>query len=184
MNRVINPLVALASVTFLLGAACSPSSQGSKGAVPDTGLGQAPPAHPAPEPVPGDKPVTISPIERGGETVPAPAPAPGPASGEQGRIAQMEREARAIAKTTGCSTASACRTAPVGIRACGGPRSYIVYCAASTDTAALFRKLRDLEKAEKAYNEKSGMMSTCEFRMPPKAVLTGGSCREAPAGGP
>jgi hypothetical protein len=180
MNPLIKPLVALAGAVLLVGAACTPKNQSAKppaDIAPDS-IGQGRPARPAPAPVPGDKPVTISPIERGGEAVPA----TGPASGEQGRIAQLEREARAIAKTAGCAKASECRTAPVGTRACGGPRTYIVYCAASTDTVALFRKLRELERVEKAYNEKSGMMSTCEFRMPPKAVLTGGSCREAPAG--
>jgi hypothetical protein len=71
-----------------------------------------------------------------------------------------------------------CRTAPVGWRSCGGPRTYLVYCAASTDTVALFRKLAELEKAERAYNLRSGMMSTCEFRMPPTVKLQGGRCRE------
>jgi hypothetical protein len=43
---------------------------------------------------------------------------------------------------------------------------------------ALFRKLAELEKAERAYNLRSGMMSTCEFRMPPTVKLQGGRCRE------
>lgn len=98
------------------------------------------------------------------------------------RLARLEQEARALAKTDGCTSVSACRTAPVGWRGCGGPRSYLVYCAATTDTVALFRKLKELENAEKEYNVKSGMMSTCEFRMPPGVTLDGGSCREAPAG--
>jgi hypothetical protein len=178
MHRVINPIIALASAALFVSAACT-SNQGSKTPVSDSAIGQAPPASPAPTPAPGDKPVTISPREPGAEVPPSTG---ADLSGDQARIAQLEREARALAKTTGCSSASACRTAPVGARACGGPRSYIVYCAASTDTVALFRKLRELEQAEKAYNEKSGMMSTCEFRMPPKTVLSGGSCREAPAG--
>jgi hypothetical protein len=177
MPRPIDSLVALATATILLAAACTTSNQSSKGPVSDTAIGQGPAAGPVPAPPPGDRPVTISPVERGGEAVPA-ASSP---SGDP-RVAQLEREARAIAKTTGCTRADECRTAPVGVRACGGPRSYIVYCAATTDTVALFRKLRELEKVEKAYNEKSGMMSTCEFRMPPRAVLSGGSCREAPAG--
>ena len=41
---------------------------------------------------------------------------------------------------------------------------------------------RWLEDAERAYNASSGMMSTCEFRMPPGVRLEGRSCREAPAG--
>jgi hypothetical protein len=96
-------------------------------------------------------------------------------------LARLEQEARALAKTDGCASIGACRTAPVGWRGCGGPRTYLVYCAATTDTIALFRKLRELEEAEQRYNATSGMMSTCEFRMPPGVRLEGRSCREAPA---
>jgi hypothetical protein len=98
------------------------------------------------------------------------------------RLARLEQEARALAKLDGCATVGACRTAPMGWRGCGGPRTYLVYCAASTDTVALFRKLAELEQAERAYNASSGMMSTCEFRMPPAVRLDGRSCHERPAG--
>jgi hypothetical protein len=98
------------------------------------------------------------------------------------RLARLEQEARALAKLDGCSATSGCRTAPVGWRGCGGPRTYLVYCAATTDTVALFRKLAELEQAERAYNASTGMMSTCELRMPPAVRLDGRSCRERPAG--
>jgi hypothetical protein len=98
------------------------------------------------------------------------------------RLARLEQEARALAKTDGCADVAACRTAPVGWRGCGGPRTYLVYCAATTDTVALFRKLKELEEAEKQYNATSGMMSTCELRMPPRVGLAGRSCQERPAG--
>lgn len=92
------------------------------------------------------------------------------------RLALLEREARALARATGCDAASSCRTAPVGWRACGGPRTYVVYCAATTDTAALSRKLEELKRAEMDYNERMGMASTCEMRLPPAVGIEGGSC--------
>jgi hypothetical protein len=98
------------------------------------------------------------------------------------RLVRLEQEARAIARTEGCTGAEACRTAPVGWRGCGGPRSYVTYCATTTDTLALMRKLKELEDAEREYNASSGMMSTCEFRMPPGVRLDGGRCREARSG--
>jgi hypothetical protein len=98
------------------------------------------------------------------------------------KIAQLEADARALAKTTGCNSATECRTAPVGERACGGPRDYIVYCAATTDSVALFKKLDELKAAEIEFNKSSNAMSTCEFRMPPKTASIGGRCR--PAGAP
>jgi len=98
------------------------------------------------------------------------------------KLVKLEQEARALVRTDGCATVAACRTATVGWRGCGGPRTYLVYCAATTDTTALFRKLKELEEAERDYNASSGMMSTCEYRMPPGVRLEGRSCREAPAG--
>ena len=97
------------------------------------------------------------------------------------RLVKLEQEARALAKTEGCSSIGSCRTAPLGWRGCGGPRTYVTYCAATTDTVALFRKLAELEQAERDYNATSGMISTCEFRMPPGVVLDGRTCREGPA---
>jgi len=91
------------------------------------------------------------------------------------RIARLEREARALARAEGC-TGPQCRTAPVGSRPCGGPREYIVYCAATTDSAALFAKLAELARAEEDYNRRAGLASTCEFRMPPGTALQGGRC--------
>jgi len=92
------------------------------------------------------------------------------------RLARLEREARALASTTGCAAATSCRTAPVGSRGCGGPRGYVVYCPASTDTVALLRKLEELKRAEMEYNEREGVVSTCEMRMPPGVTVQGGSC--------
>ena len=96
----------------------------------------------------------------------------------QERLSRLEREARALAHTDGCDSLAQCRTAPVGWRSCGGPRTYLVYCAATTDTAALFRKLAELEAAEKEYNLRSGLMSTCIMREPPRVSFRAGSCRE------
>ncbi len=41
---------------------------------------------------------------------------------------------------------------------------------------------KELEDAEREYNASTGLISTCEYRMPPAVRLDGGSCREAPAG--
>ena len=91
-------------------------------------------------------------------------------------IEQLEAQAKTIAKTAGCAASSDCRAAPVGSRACGGPRYYIAYCAKTTDSAALYTKLDEVAKAERAYNTKYQIVSTCEFRMPPAVQSTGGVC--------
>jgi hypothetical protein len=103
-----------------------------------------------------------------------------PAAATEADLERLEREARALAKAEGCEQSAQCRTAPVGDRPCGGPREYVVYCSLTTDSAALFRKLGELAAAEKAFNARSGMVSTCEFRMPPAVAAGGGRCAVSP----
>ena len=92
-------------------------------------------------------------------------------------IVRLEDQAKTIAKTAGCSSVAQCRTAPVGNRACGGPRYYIAYCSTSTDSAALFRKLDEVAAAEREFNRKYQIGSTCEYRMPAPLTLSSGQCR-------
>jgi len=93
------------------------------------------------------------------------------------QIVALEDQAKALVKTAGCTSADQCRTAPVGNRACGGPRYYLVYCSRTTDSAALFTKLKAVADAEGEFNKRYQIVSTCEFRMPPKVALVGASCR-------
>jgi hypothetical protein len=92
------------------------------------------------------------------------------------QVVALENQAKALLKADGCSSTGECRTAPVGSRACGGPRYYLVYCSRTTDSAALFRKLDAVAQAERDYNTRYNLASTCEFRMPPNVGLVAGSC--------
>ena len=96
---------------------------------------------------------------------------------DQANVLRIEGEARALARTGGCTGADQCRSAPLGVKACGGPRDYVVYCAASTDTVAFFRKLDELKQAETAFNQKYGLASNCAVTNPPVTELAGGVCR-------
>jgi hypothetical protein len=118
---------------------------------------------------------------------PANAPAADPASdkivltGDQNadwaQIIALENQAKALVQIDGCSSGWDCRTAPVGSRACGGPRYYLIYCSRTTDSVALFRKLAAVAAAERQFNAKYQLISTCEFRTPPKLGLSGTSCQ-------
>lgn len=96
---------------------------------------------------------------------------------DQEALARLEAEARALASAGPCARPGDCRAAPVGARACGGPRTHLVYCAGTTDTVALFRKLDRLRRAEEAFNVKHGVFSTCDLAGPPDTELVAGSCR-------
>jgi hypothetical protein len=121
---------------------------------------------------------TVTPADSGVTTNPPDANAAVPANQQSdwAAIEKIEAEAKTIAKTGGCAASADCRSAPVGSRACGGPRYYLPYCAKTTDSVALFRKLDEVAKAEQAYNKKYNLASTCEFRMPPTVNAVGGSC--------
>jgi len=96
------------------------------------------------------------------------------------QIVALEDEAKALVKPDGCASVGQCRTAPVGSRPCGGPRYYLVYCSLTTDSAALYRKLDAVAAAEREFNNRYQLASTCEFRMPPNVGLVGGSCQAQP----
>ena len=98
------------------------------------------------------------------------------------QITALEDRAKAMVKTDGCSTASECRTAPVGSRGCGGPRYYLTYCSRTTDSAALFTKLDAVAAAERQFNARYRIASTCEFRLPPNVALSGSSCQAQASG--
>ncbi|HET7620680.1 MAG TPA: hypothetical protein VFK39_02145 [Gemmatimonadaceae bacterium] len=99
---------------------------------------------------------------------------------DSAQIASLEREALALAHNDGCSTADQCRVAPVGAKACGGPRYWITWCPATTDSAALFQKLDQLHTAEENYNQVHGVLSDCSIVGPPTPVVSAGVCRAAP----
>ena len=98
------------------------------------------------------------------------------------RVARLEREARALAKTGSCTSSEQCRVAPVGQRACGGPRDYLAYCRPATDSAALAARLDELARAERESLRASGVVSTCEMRLPQAVSARGGRCVTAPPG--
>jgi hypothetical protein len=125
------------------------------------GLGACAPAGPGSPPDPGAGKIVFT----------------GDQQADFAQITALEDQAKALVKSEGCSNEAQCRTAPVGSRACGGPRYYLVYCSATTDSAALFKKLDAVAAAEQEYNRHYNLASTCEFRMPPKVAVSGGSCQ-------
>jgi hypothetical protein len=95
---------------------------------------------------------------------------------DEARVRELEQQARTLAKTDGCDRADQCAAAPVGAKPCGGPRTYLVYCKATTDEAALMRALDELKRAEESYNRASGLMSDCGMAPQPDVRLDGRTC--------
>ena len=163
----------LAVAALALGAACS--SKGNDAAA--GGESAAAPADSVPvaaargAPAPDARTGADSSGKGGGES-------------DSATVARLERELRALARTDGCGSASECKSVPVGVKACGGPHSYLPYCARTTDEAALLAKAEELRRAEQAWNTATGRASTCEMALEPRLELVGGTCRAATGGAP
>ena len=99
---------------------------------------------------------------------------------DEATLSALEQEARRLAIADGCTGAGQCTSAPVGVKGCGGPRDFVVYCVTATDTAALLRKLDELARAERAYNERYSIASDCMLRTAPAVSLAGQGCRATP----
>lgn len=150
-------------------------------AAPDAAPGARPGAAPSPRRVP-TRPSDATPsIPNKPDVVPLPAEPGAPA--QDPAVARLEREARALATTSGCAAAGQCRVAPFGARACGGPREYIAYCPLTTDSARLFRRLAELERAERAYLAKAGIASICSVVVAPAPGYANGRCTAGAASG-
>lgn len=167
---------ALITVAAILAMSCS------KASIPKEDSANEPTVSPRPAPsVPGvdlhGAPRTNgTPVNTG---TPVTAPNPGRTPSERAdwaAIEQLEAQAKKLAHLEGCASSDDCRSAPVGSRGCGGPRYYLAWCSKSTDSAALYRKLEEVATAERNYNKKYQIGSTCEFRMPPVVGSAGGSC--------
>ena len=97
---------------------------------------------------------------------------------DSANIVRLESEALALVHTDGCPTVDQCRIAPVGAKACGGPRFWVTFCSLSTDSAALFRKLDELRTAEQSFNAAHAVISDCSVVVPPPTVVAiAGVCR-------
>jgi hypothetical protein len=79
-----------------------------------------------------------------------------------------------------CPAASSCAAAPVGAKACGGPREFWTYCRSTTNEAALLAKIEEARQVEVRYNELTHAVSDCAQMLPPQAfAITNGQCRVA-----
>lgn len=112
-----------------------------------------------------------------GDSASSAASASASAESDSATMIRLEREALALARTDGCDSVGGCRVAPVGAKACGGPRYWIPYCALSTDSAALFQKLGELRAAEQNFNQLHGVISDCSTVPAPSPAVSAGVCR-------
>ncbi|MGJ7918418.1 hypothetical protein ACI48D_23480 [Massilia sp. LXY-6] len=84
---------------------------------------------------------------------------------------------RTLAGTPGCSSDSQCHALALGVRACGGPESYLPWSSAKTEQAEIEALGERYKEERRAANAASGAMSTCQFLPDPGAVCRAGTCQ-------
>jgi hypothetical protein len=78
--------------------------------------------------------------------------------------------------TAACSSPAVCRTLPLGSKPCGGPRRYLVYSLAVTDSARLAADAARYNEAEARRNKEKGLVSDCSMLIPPKVSCVSRRC--------
>lgn len=109
----------------------------------------------------------------------------GDQSADRARLDSLVVIARSLARAEGCGAAAECRTAALGVKACGGPKEYLVYCSASTDSVALASAVDLVNTMEREFNERYNLVSDCMLLLEPGTSLEGGACvasRDGPGG--
>ncbi|MEW4925310.1 hypothetical protein [Algibacter sp. 2305UL17-15] len=78
-------------------------------------------------------------------------------------------EIEAFIKGIPCENAEDWTFTPYGSKACGGPQWFLAY-PKSIDTVAFLKKVEEYTKAERDYNIKWSVFSTCDVVSPPKSI--------------
>lgn len=91
---------------------------------------------------------------------------------------EIELTKQKIEDTIGlrCTQNSECAVMPVGDRACGGPRDYLIYSAGDTNVTELSRLAALSTSLEDAFNRTAEIVGICSIAMPPDVACVANVC--------
>lgn len=95
---------------------------------------------------------------------------------DQSTLDSLKQYARSRARRDGCARDQDCAVVGLGAKPCGGPWEHLVYCRATTDEPALRAAVARVDTAERRFNERYGVASTCDVTREATPALQGGSC--------
>ena len=75
-----------------------------------------------------------------------------------------------------CENEESCSTVAIGAKPCGGPWSYLVYCADNVDEEELLRMADEYAQMERDYNIANELSSDCSVEEEPMVALEDGVC--------
>ena len=88
---------------------------------------------------------------------------------EAQEMENLTSEILAISKSEKCTNGSDWKSVGLGMKACGGPVSYIAY-SAKIDEAKFLEKVNLYNQKSTEYNKKYNLISDCMLVMPPEKI--------------
>ena len=88
---------------------------------------------------------------------------------EAQEMENLTSEIFAISKSEKCTNGSDWKSVGLGVKACGGPVSYIAY-SAKIDEAKFLEKVNLYNQKSTEYNKKYNLISDCMLVMPPEKI--------------
>ena len=92
------------------------------------------------------------------------------------RLDSLRAEVRALIGDVACQRVEQCRAIPFGSKPCGGPRAYLVYSTATTDTMEVVATVAEYTKLDEALNRDLGRISDCQAVAEPKVGCVDSRC--------
>lgn len=84
-------------------------------------------------------------------------------------LAALQEEIELLVDSSVCSENSDCDFIAFGSKACGGPKSFLVF-STSINVELLQQKVATYNALENAFNKKWGIISDCSVVLPPTSV--------------
>jgi hypothetical protein len=88
----------------------------------------------------------------------------------------MRDEITAVIGTPSCEGGADCRSVPLGVKPCGGPREYLIYSSATVDENALAFMVSRYNAFNDAFNRRYDIVSDCLYVLPPAIGCEGRLC--------
>jgi len=79
-----------------------------------------------------------------------------------------------------CHDLGECRLVALGAKPCGGPRQYVAYSAAATDSVTLAGLVATFNRIDGERNRETNTISDCRLVTRPRLVVRDGRCAVEP----
>lgn len=92
------------------------------------------------------------------------------------QLEELEKEIKAMIEPPTATHLDQCQVIAFGSKACGGPKTYLIYSTARTDERRLRTLVNEYNRLDAERNERLDLVSDCMLLGPPDVQLAGGQC--------